>query len=289
MQNNSMDIAESIFGEDTGNHNGLDFNVVATFGDTTLFDNETMKRGENVEVRSSFGELTVEFYSNNAIGLYRGIPPQVVNGKTISRGQLGLTKMDDLMKKVYTAAQNDDPYADQLIYNLHQASLSLDDIISKFDKYISDEIAKKLTPGIAMKISKPENCPRFEVYLKTDLGKHIFWQITSIDKLVVKNLYCRTRSIIPRATSVKINATLSSALWNMYHSVYFWKHTGVTRQDVEQNNQVAQNAFAQMNDKLPLSENILNKTKRSPLAPAILSKPEQQAQQKTEESATDLV
>ena len=245
------------------------------FGDISLFDdNKATERGENVRVRNNAGELTIKFYTNNAIGLYRGIPMQKNSaGVVTKKGQLGLTKLDDLLHSVYQAARLDDPYADQLIYNLHLASNQLDATIKGFNKVIADAISQKLTSGVGAKITKDDKAPSFNVYLKTELGRVVLWQIRDIDSLVLSNLFCRQHAILPRDASVKINGILSSTLWNMYHSVFLWKHTGVTRQDVIDNNQVAKRA-AEANAKLPLESFILDGSKRSSLAPRISKRPE---------------
>lgn len=259
------------------------------FGDISLFDdNKTTERGENVRVRNNAGELTIKFYTNNAIGLYRGIPMQKNSaGVVIKKGQLGLTKMDDLLSKVYQAARLDDPYADQLIYNLHLASNQLDATIKSFNKVIADAIAQKLTSGAGAKITKDENAPSFNVYLKTELGRVVFWQIRDIDSLVLSNLFCRQHAILPRDASVKISGILSSTLWNMYHSIFLWQHTGVTRKDVLENNQVAKRA-AEVNARLPLESFILDCSKRSSLAPRISKRPEDVDTDKQSDEASEL-
>ncbi|HIF9337674.1 AcaB family transcriptional regulator [Photobacterium damselae] len=253
---------------------GLDFSSVEVFGDTSLFSTETVQRGENAHVRSDFGNIVVEFYTDNAIGLYRGIAPtEDENGKQKNRGQLGLTKADDMLSNVYRAARLDDPFADQLIYNIHAASLELEQTINECEKIIDNAIHDKTKGGnIGFKLSKPKSCPTFNVYLKTDLGRHIFWLIVRIDKLIQKNLFCRRHQIIDRSASVKMNGMLSSKLWNMYHSIYFWKNTNVTRKDILAKNQVAVRAFTEM-PQLEVTESIMNLTGRSVFAPRISENP----------------
>ncbi|WP_318521308.1 AcaB family transcriptional regulator [Photobacterium leiognathi] len=254
----------------------LDFSNVEVFGDTSLFNAEAVKRGEKAHVRSNFGNIVVEFCTENAIGLYRGIAPSFnAKGKQTSRGQLGLTKADDMLSNVYRAARLDDPFADQLIYNIHAASLELEQAINECEKIIDKAIDEKTKGGnIGFKITKPESCPTFNVFLKTDLGRHIFWLIVRIDKLVLKNFFCRRHQIIQREASVRINGMLSAKLWNIYHSIYIWKNTNVTRKDVLEKNQVAVRAFEEM-PLLELKESILDKTGRSTFAPRIVDRPEE--------------
>ncbi len=82
------------------------------FGDMSLFEEKPVSSGSDARVKNKAGELSIKFFSNNAIGLYKGIRPTTdENGKIIKRGQLGLTKMDDILANVVQAARNDDPYA----------------------------------------------------------------------------------------------------------------------------------------------------------------------------------
>ncbi|PSW30817.1 hypothetical protein C9J21_18185 [Photobacterium phosphoreum] len=259
------------------------------FGDISLFDDsKTTERGENVRVRNNAGELTIKFYTNNAIGLYRGIPPRKnSDGVVVSRGQLGLTKFDDFLTKVYQAVRLDDPYADQLIYNLHLASNQLADTIRSCEKIVADAIAQKLTSGAGAKITKDDKAPSFNVYLKTEFGRVVFWQIREIDTLVLENLFCRQHAIIPRDASVKMNGILSSTLWNMYHSVFLWKHTGVTRKDILENNQIAKRA-KEANAGIVLEPFILDCSKRSSLSPRISERPEDIEVDKENEEVSQL-
>ncbi|WP_318441814.1 AcaB family transcriptional regulator [Photobacterium leiognathi] len=251
-------------------------NSALIFGDMSLFDEKPVASGSEARVRNRAGELSIKFFSNNAIGLYKGIRPTVDSkGKTTKRGQLGLTKMDDVLADVVQAARNDDPYAYQLLYNLHLASNKFDALMSQCRNVLKEAMHKKLTDGVAAKLSKDENAPVFNVYLKTDFGRHILWKLKELDQFVLENLFCRQHAIIARDASIRLNGGLAHELRNMYHSVFLWKHTGVTRKDVKEDNQVAQRA-AELQPHLALDQGIIDGTLTTMFAPRIAERPEDQ-------------
>lgn len=244
------------------------------FGDMSLFEEKAVASGSNARVKNKTGELTIQFYSNNAIGLYKGVAPtKDEKGKILKRGQIGLTKMDDVLANVVMAARNDDPYAYQLLYNLHLASNRFEALMKKCREVLETAVNEKFTGGVGAKLTKDENAPVFNVFLKTDFGRHIFWKVKEVDQFVLENLFCRQHAIIPRDASIKLNGGLAHELRNMYHSAFLWKHTGVTRKDVLENNQVAQRA-AELQPHLVLNQGIIDGTLTTMFAPRIIDRPE---------------
>lgn len=236
------------------------------FGDYQLFE---LPISESKSISSSLSEssLRITFNTQNGEILYKGVPP-----KGADRGKVGLTKADDILHKVYEAIRQDDPFADQLLYDMHQSMIALEETCERANEIIRKNYQEKMRDGVSMKIEKSKNTP-FDVRLKTNFCRGLLWKIKQVDDLTMMNLAGRYREILDVKTSQQINKALMSTAWNILYLVFHWKATGVTRQDVIENNKRFEQA-ANINSKILLTEGVLNRSERSTYAPEILIKPQ---------------
>ncbi len=236
------------------------------FDQDNRFEKESTSSGQNARGNLGAIDMAVSFYTNICIALYKGETPN--NGRG---GRAGLTKFDSIMRGIIEAAAADDPYADQVIYNVHANYINAKGAVADASKFLNS-IASARFKNVSARIKQPQNMAQFDVHLRTNIAFQIFWLLRETDEVIRLNLFLKAVHAINEAESRNVNTALSNLFWQIFSPIYQWQHTGVTRANLIANDKVAEMA-AQKNEKITLLEGIINGTDRSTFAPDLNVKP----------------
>lgn len=245
-----------------------DYNDLRLFDDDGLLEQETIDTGEKSKGNLGVFTLRMVFNTNIAISLYRG------EQRTDKyRGKAGLTKFDQLLNKIMVAAAQDDPYADQLIYDIHREYLKCEGIIKTAENYLQKIAKSKFRNGVSGEIKDPAHTNAYDVKLRTEIGKLLVWKIKEADELIRFNLFATNIGIITSAAAKNTNKEIANAFWRVLGMVFRWKSTGITRADIKQQTKRAIDA-KEINKQIEISSTVFDESARSTFAPDIIVSPE---------------
>ncbi len=236
------------------------------FDEQNRFSKESTGSGQNARGNLGAIDMVVSFYTNICIALYKGETPN--NGRG---GRAGLTKFDSIMRNVVEAAAADDPYADQVIYDVHANFIEAKGAVADASKFLNS-IASSKFKNVSARIKQPNSMSQFDVHLRTNIAYQIFWLLRDTDEVLRLNLFLKAVHAIDESESRNVNTQLSNLFWRIFSPIYQWQHTGVTRANLLAGDKVAQMA-AEKNNKITLLEGIINGTDRSTFAPDLNVKP----------------
>ncbi|WP_105903540.1 AcaB family transcriptional regulator [Vibrio gangliei] len=238
------------------------------FDDDNLFDKVAINKGQKAKGNLGSIELKTSFYTNIAIGLYKG-----EERKENKFARAGLTKFDDILRRIEDAAANDDPFADQVIMDIHANILEAEEVLASADQYLK-QLAQAKFRNVSGSIKQPKKMSVFDVHLRTNIGLHVFWMLRDADEIIRFNLFQKAIAIIDEAAARNVNLTVANAFWKIYSNVFRWHPTGITRAELKSNTQRAQQAIEE-NKRITLTEGVLAGTERSTFAPKLKTKPEE--------------
>ncbi len=209
---------------------------------------------------------TLKLHTHLAINLFRGRRGD--RSKNI-RQIVGMSLFARQAGLIWTAAKNDDPYADQCLIEIEEAH--------KRTKTLLDEREKALSELI-------EGLEGFEVDVQTctepleiPLNFHSPWAYRSVllllqyDKIVRLGLTAHHVGFIGDAEWNDVITDSGRAMRNLFEEVNRWVFTNVTRDDIRKNTKVAKRAQGQYlekkNNRLVIEDEVMEGTKRASIAP----------------------
>ncbi len=237
------------------------------FDEQDRFNKESTGSGKNARGNLGAIDMVVSFYTNICIALYKGETPN--NGRG---GRAGLTKFDSIMRNVVEAAAADDPFADQVIYDVHTQFIKTKRAVADASKFLNGVASSKFK-NVSARIKQPNNMSQFDVHIRTNVAYQIFWLLRDVDEVIRLNLFLKAVHAIDESESRNINTHLSNLFWSIFSPVYQWQHTGVTRTNLIAGDKVAEMA-TEKNRKITLLEGIIDGSERSTFAPDLNVKPD---------------
>ncbi len=226
---------------------------------------EPSERPVNLPPSMQMG-ATLKLHTHLAINLFRGRRGD--RAKNI-RQIVGMSLFARQAGLIWTAAKNDDPYADQCLVEIEAAH--------KRTKVLLDEREKALSELI-------EGLEGFEVDVQTctepleiPLNFHSPWAYRSVllllqyDKIVRLGLTAHHVGFIGDAECNDVITDSGRAMRNLFEEVNRWVFTNVTRDDIRKNTKVAKRAQGQYlekkNNRLVIEDEVMEGTKRASIAP----------------------
>ncbi len=180
---------------------------------------------------------------------------------------LGVKQFSQYMTKIWHAASNDDPYADQYLIKIYEGIYSERAYIKKLlNKH---QVIMNSEPGLEMNMVFSSDPKKIPLHFTTPYGYMVSYLLADYDRLVRLMLSIRFMglpidekpNVIIKQVARRIRRVLSLSMQ--------WVDTGVTRIDITENSALAQMAIKKMGE---IDGNILAKKIRSPHAPNIYKK-----------------
>lgn len=215
----------------------------------------------NANKLSTSEGATVKLKTHQAMNLFQG------RQKTAQKnGILGLPGFVTYVGQFSEAIKKDDPYADHIFYQIDQELESL-----KFDlelelKGIETLIAESIPEEMTLPETAVTNQQVLPIRFVSKLGFLALYQLIAADRIFTKILLANHLGILTSNDKFAAMHRIARRFRRMYHLVYKYQNTGVTRDDMAANNQKAQAAIKAMGK---LEPEYLSGEKRSEHAPRL--------------------
>lgn len=206
-------------------------------------------------------DIEIELATRPALRLWQG------REKTPKRhGILGLPGFCKIIRGIEQAVREDDPYAD---YHYHHIEQAIDDLTFDLDSELRDVqsfIDENIPPAMRLPDIGSKNPVVVPIRFASRLGFQLVYQLLKVDQIVLKVLLANHIGLLPNKEKFETLARVEKRVRSVLHTVFGYRHTGVTRDDMATNNQKAQKARELMGE---LDIGYLEGTLRSDNAPPL--------------------
>ncbi len=177
---------------------------------------------------------------------------------------IGLMDFGRRMKLLWLSAEADDPYADWHLVQVEDSIQEARALIKEKKVWLDDVL--NAMEGIEIEIAQSLHPINISIYFQNPFGYMGAYLVKEYDSLACSVFTARHLGLIDRATSESIIETTGKAIRRTFTQVTLWKFTGITREDVRQDNQNAKRAF-ETHGECPAD--VLSKKRRAKTAPGI--------------------
>ncbi len=186
-----------------------------------------------------------------------------------SRFIAGVDWLDTKVKPVMDAVEQDDPFADQILYDIEQ---SIDNAVAVY-KDASDDLQKFIGETLSGSDSFLELAPEPETNVVKILFDHklaykVLWLSKELDKVLYFLYQANKLSLITTKEKNQRWMEAKKLFRNTFNQISGWKHTGISREALAQNTAIVRKAF-EINSRIELTPEVLLLEKRADVAPSI--------------------
>lgn len=221
---------------------------------------------------------TATLHTHLAVNMFRGRKGDRAKNQ---RPIVGLSLFGRSCGLIWSAARNDDPYADQCllrietVYNTEKALLDkreavLNNMLQGIDGLEVFQFVSAKPMEIPINFHSPWAFRGLQLLLQYDRIVRLAMTASHVG-LDQSDDSAIALDLIDDADWDKVVSDSGRAIRHLFEQVNCWFQTGVTREDVRQKNKVAQRAFAHHNEKkfnrLVLEDAVLSGETRASLAP----------------------
>lgn len=177
------------------------------------------------------GEVSLPLHTKRAQALCQG--------SWKSYQDMGLFQFVSVLAAIERAAEMDDPYADLYKEKLEQKILAITQAIKSTIHYY-EKALQEWRGRLEVKILSSQQPLKLPLQFSSPLGYVTAFTIGELDYLARQALTFRRLGIFPEVFKIEMN------FFNELKGVFIysrgWRHTGVTRQDMQEKNQKAERA-----------------------------------------------
>lgn len=160
-------------------------------------------------------------------------------------GKMGLLQFAKLTSTLWKAANQDDPYADWILLKTYQAIIEAQDKIKSLEIELHQQLAQirgiETTPALN---ASPMSYP---LQFSTIFGFMGATLLADTDYVIRQILTLKRLGILVQDDIGSINQVIKY-LQDVFAVPRQWRHTGITRKDLLEKNQKAQDAIALLGD-----------------------------------------
>ncbi|VEJ09367.1 PFL_4669 family integrating conjugative element protein [Actinobacillus delphinicola] len=189
----------------------------------------------------------------------------------IAKHQITIPKAMGILTQVQRDASEDDPFADLFLLNFEKLILDSTDKMKTLIDALANILVDNLPEGIDISQCINVQPATFPIYLNSPLGYKLIYIVSDFDLLAKTALTSRHIGILTHSEMKEWISSGSQLLRQLLGMVKNYRHTGLTRQDVLDNNTRYQEVMKNFNlEALP--EGVLDRSLRSGFAPLINKK-----------------
>lgn len=242
---------------------------------------ETVSNSDEKKVGALRSEISIKIQTKQIHKVWTGkSKEEAENEKQLEENKgksihsvMGVPRFFQLVTALEMAIKKDDPFADYIFYQLHEAinleRYEVREQIEKLDEYM----AERIPAGMSMSKNYSVDPVKIDLTINTKIGFLLVYLALEIDELVRLILLAKHCSLISESNASDATFKATKRIRRVMSLVHRFKFSDVTRDDIKSNNARAQSAFERM-PAIELPEEFLNATKRSPLAPVIQARPD---------------
>jgi len=177
---------------------------------------------------------------------------------------IGLMDFGRRMKLLWLSAEADDPYADWYLLQIENSIKEARTLINEKKSWLDDVL--NTMDGIEVEIAQSLKPINLSIYFQNPMGYMGAYLVKDYDSLACSVFTARHIGLVDRATAESIIHVTGKAIRRTFNLVSLWKFTGVTREDLKQNNQSSVRALETFGE---CPEDVVSKKTRAKAAPAI--------------------
>lgn len=177
---------------------------------------------------------------------------------------IGLMDFGRRMKLLWLSAEADDPYADWYLLQIENSIKEARILINEKKSWLNDVL--NTMDGIEVEIAQSLKPINISIYFQNPMGYMGAYLVKDYDSLACSVFTARHIGLVDRTTAESIIHVTGKAIRRTFTLVSLWKFTGVTREDLKQNNQSSVRAFETFGE---CPEDVVSKMTRARAAPAI--------------------
>jgi len=212
----------------------------------------------------SESDITVDISTRPALRVWEGR-----DATSERRGILGVPGFAAITKQIEEQIKRDDPYADYHYYlieeSLAKLKAELDQELQSITSFMDEAIPNAMNVPDT-KSAEPRKLP---IRFASRPGFAILYELLKMDSIVLKVLLANHIGLLNSDEKFATLKRLVTKMRATMYLVYRYRVTGVTRDDMAANNQVAKRAIEAMGE---LSAEFLEGTTRAKTAPQLPSK-----------------
>lgn len=227
----------------------------------------TTEFNQNQELGALRSNITLTLHSQYASRLWLG-RPAVREGKEILKAQImSMPSCLHILSQIQKDAANDDPFADWYLIQFEEKVLQygqeMKDMISKLVEIYANQLPDNIDIERCVNVS-PITYP---IYVNSQLGYKLIYLLSDFDTLARSVMTASHIALMTRSQAYEWLDTGAGYLRKCFGVIENYRHSGVTRQDVKENNARYQEAVKRFKVKIPAD--VLSGKKRAEFAPII--------------------
>jgi len=160
-----------------------------------------------------------------------------------------------------------DPYADWYFIQIETALDQARQQIAALQRQLSQLMQSQLPDEIEISNALSQQPERIELRIKSILGFKAVYVLADLDRLVRDVLLAQHVALLSKKVARQMMVQAQQALRGAINTSIGWRYTGVTRDDIAANNQIARMAIERMGEAVPVD--VLSGSRRSDNAPDI--------------------
>lgn len=211
--------------------------------------------------------ITLTLHSQYATRLWQG-RPLIREGKKVVQAQiLSMPSCLSILSQIQRDSANDDPYADLFLIQFEEMVLKNTDEMKQLIQNILNIYAEQIPEGIDIQSCANITPVQYPIYADSPLAYKLIYLLCDFDTLSKTAMTAAYIALMTKAESREWLEAGASLLRKCFGVVQNYRHTGITRQDVEVNSQLYQDAAKRF--KTPIPQDVLSGQKRAQFAPYI--------------------
>jgi integrating conjugative element protein (TIGR03761 family) len=147
-----------------------------------------------------------------------------------NNGPVGIFKFAAVVKKVWNASHNDDPYADMCLLNIYEGFIKLRKRCIELNTFYQSFLEKH--KNLELKPLRSEEPIRVSLQMSTPYAYLGVLLVIEIDKLVCTILSTKYAGLLPSKDVSILLAELKQAFRKVMSLPFHWRPTGITREAI---------------------------------------------------------
>ncbi|MGR5296840.1 AcaB family transcriptional regulator [Vibrio mediterranei] len=186
-----------------------------------------------------------------------------------SRFIAGVDWLDTKVKPVMDAVEQDDPFADQILFDIEQSIESAISVYKDASDDLQNFIGKTLSGSDSSLVlaSEPETNV-VKILFDHKLAYKVLWLSKELDKVLYFLYQANKLSLITTKEKDQRWMEAKKLFRNVFNQISNWRHTGISREALAQNTAIVRKAF-EKNSRIELTPEVLLLEKRADVAPSI--------------------
>ncbi|MDP8189095.1 TIGR03761 family integrating conjugative element protein [Pasteurella skyensis] len=211
--------------------------------------------------------MTFTIHSQYAAKIWNG-RPIVREGKEIIKAQiLSMPNCLALLSQIQKDAANDDPYADWYLLQFEEKVLKHSEEMKKYINQIVDIYADRVPENMDIQGALNINPITYPIYANSQLGYKLIYLLADFDMLARSVQTASHIALMTRRQAQEWLEAGAKLIRQCFGVVENYRHSGITRQDVIENNERYKESIKRF--RLTLPESILTGERRAEFAPTI--------------------